>query len=47
MSADLARQVNLMLEDFHSGIAEEAEEVFFVFLQSRLDYVLFSVIFLY
>ncbi|EXB74916.1 hypothetical protein L484_018625 [Morus notabilis] len=27
MSADLARQVNLMVEDFHSGIAEEAEEV--------------------
>lgn len=27
MSADLARQVNLMLEDFHSGIAGEPEEV--------------------
>lgn len=32
MSADLARQVNLMLEDFHGGIAGEPEVVFFFFL---------------
>ena len=40
MSADLARQVNLMLEDFHGGNAGEPEEVFFL-LSYCLSYVLF------